>query len=212
MWLRSKIEVIAMNVKFRMPKLWGNVKFRSTAKELLLTVIATTISIILTFGTAAYLDNKQQKADGRQTAMLVIHDIEQTADVFLNLVKDEENYYKVTQYVIEHQDNISNIRRDTLNTVIHYLTQLETGLDFDDSTEKLFLSSQDVWKNINNTTFIDVVQRFFYRRREMYNYTKSFMPRLKAAWVLAVANNSKARILMGLTGCEPSVTPPSFRK
>ena len=173
MWLRSKIEVIAMNVKFRMPKLWGNVKFRSTAKELLLTVIATTISIILTFGTAAYLDNKQQKADGRQTAMLVIHDIEQTADVFLNLVKDEENYYKVTQYVIEHQDNISNIRRDTLNTVIHYLTQLETGLDFDDSTEKLFLSSQDVWKNINNTTFIDVVQRFFYRRREMYNYINS---------------------------------------
>ena len=175
--VRSRIEILAMNIKFRLPKLWSNTKVRSTAKELLLTIIATTISIILTFGTAAYLDNKQQKADGRQTAMLAIHDIEKTAETFEGLIKGEEDSHKLTQYVIDHLDKIDSIRNDTLNSVLQYLLQTESGLDFDDSNEKLFLSSQDVWKNINNPTFIDVVQRFFYNRRTTYdliNNTETF--------------------------------------
>ena len=158
-----------MNVKFRMLKLWGNVKVRSTAKELLLTIIATTISIILTFGTAAYLDNKQQKADGRQTAMLVIHDIEQSANEIDGYIKQEEEDYKLALYVLEHIDNVGSIRNDTLNKVLHYIMRpTRAAFNFDDSTEKLFLSSQDVWKNINNATYIDVVQRFFYMRRAVY--------------------------------------------
>ena len=169
MWLRTKIEVLVMNIKFRMPRLWSNVKVRSTVKELSLTIVATTISIILTFGTAAYLDDKQQKADGRKTAMLVIHDIEQSAKQIDSYIKREEDNYKLTVYVLEHLDNVGNIRNDSLNRVLHYiLRSKQSTFDFDDSTEKLFLSSQDVWKNINNATYIDVVQRFFYERRVVY--------------------------------------------
>ena len=160
-----------MNVKFRMPKVRGNAKVRSTAKELLLTTIATTISIVLTFGTAAYLENKQQRADGRQTAMLVVHDIELSAKRIETYTKLEEEHYKLTQYVLEHMSNIGAIHNDTLNTVLHYIMRtMGSDFKFDDSTEKLFFSSQDVWKNINNATYIDVVQRFFYERRATYEY------------------------------------------
>ena len=44
-------------------------------RQLLLTILATTISIILTFGTAAYLEHKQQQKNRRQITLMVISDI-----------------------------------------------------------------------------------------------------------------------------------------
>ena len=48
-----------MNVKFRMPRFWRQPKQNGIFKELLLTFIGTTLSIVLTFGTAQYLERKQ---------------------------------------------------------------------------------------------------------------------------------------------------------
>ena len=58
-----------MNIRFRMPKLWGNVKFQGTLTEIILSIIATTISIILTFGTAHYINEQEKKATARQTVL-----------------------------------------------------------------------------------------------------------------------------------------------
>ena len=145
------------------------------AKELTLTFIGTTLSIILTFGTAHYLEQKQLRADGRQTAMMVIHDMENCAEKVEQYAKDEEDGFQKTQYVIEHLDQIKSISEDTLGDVYYYITQT-TKLAiyrYDDSNEKLFLSDQDVWKNINNATFMDVAQHFFYARRNFYEVTNN---------------------------------------
>ena len=48
-----------MNVKFKMPKFGRKLTGSGMVKELLLTTLATTISIVLTFGTAALLEHKQ---------------------------------------------------------------------------------------------------------------------------------------------------------
>lgn len=45
-----------MNVKFKMPKFGEMSSGKSMLRELLMTTIGTTISIVLTFGTAAWLD------------------------------------------------------------------------------------------------------------------------------------------------------------
>ena len=149
---------------FRIPN-WSGI-----AKELLLTFVGTTLSIVLTFGTALYLDKKQQRADGRQTAMMLIHDMENSAEKFEQYAKKEEEYYKATQYVIEHSDHLNAISTDTLREAYFYITQYtRTPLyQYDDANEKLYLSEQDVWKNIDNATFLDVSQRFFYWRRTCY--------------------------------------------
>ena len=159
-----------MNVKINMPKFGRKMGFGGMAKELLLTFIGTTLSIILTFGTAHYLEQKQLRADGRQTAMIVIHDMENCAKTIENYAKREEDDFQQTQYVIEHLDRIQSISIDTLKTVMYYVTQYSrlSRYQYDDSSEKLFLSDQDVWKSINNATFIDIAQRFFYTRRLMY--------------------------------------------
>ena len=65
-----------MNVKFRMPKFGQMQGGKSMLRELLMTTLGTTISIVLTFGTAAWLEHRQQAKNRRQTAMMVLSNIE----------------------------------------------------------------------------------------------------------------------------------------
>jgi len=71
-----------MNVKVKMPNFRKPKNGSSVTKELLMSVIGTTISIVLTFGTAYLIDNHQRKAEGRDIAMMVIHDIDQYVEIF----------------------------------------------------------------------------------------------------------------------------------
>ena len=50
-----------MNVKFKMPKFGRKLTGGGMMKELLLTVLGTTISIVLTFGTAHLMEQRQAK-------------------------------------------------------------------------------------------------------------------------------------------------------
>lgn len=148
---------------------WKKLFAGSWKKELLMSFFGTTLSIVFTFGTASYLERKQQRADGRQTAMMVIHDMENTAWIFEYYAQREETNYAMAQYVLEHMDCINRISQDTLSRVLNYIVRHnENAFTFDDSSEKIFHSSQDVWKNINNANFIDNVQQFFYKRRYLF--------------------------------------------
>ena len=49
-----------MNVKFRMPKFGQMQSGKSMLRELLMTTLGTTISIVLTFGTAAWMDQQEE--------------------------------------------------------------------------------------------------------------------------------------------------------
>lgn len=153
-----------MNVKFKMPKFTRHLTNRTFWKELLLTILATTISIILTFGTAHVIEKRQKEKAGRQAAMMVIHDMDQTAEDMHKRAKAEESYFNMAQYVINNFDRIDAISEDTLITVFNYLLDYNFS-PVNDSKEKIFHSSQDSWRNINNTNFIDLVQEFYYNRR-----------------------------------------------
>lgn len=152
-----------MNVKFKMPKFTRHLTNKTFWKELLLTILATTISIILTFGTAHVIEKRQKTKAGRQAAMMVIHDMDQNAEEMRNKAQTEERYFNMAQYVINNFDQISTISEDTLTTVFNYLLDYNLS-PVNDSKEKIFHSSQDSWRNINNTNFIDLVQEFYYNR------------------------------------------------
>lgn len=138
-----------------------------------MSFFGTTLSIVFTFGTASYLERKQQRADGRQTAMMVIIDIEKTANRFNTLAKREERNFAMTQTVLARINEIHSIGQDTLNHVLNYITDLnDNPFSYDDSSERVIFSSQDVWKNIGNARFMDLIQHFFYRRREVLAYLK----------------------------------------
>ena len=156
-------------IRIRVPK-WQAVRSASWAKELLMTFIGATLSIVLTFGTAHFVDQKQKLAEGRQTAMMVIHDMEQTAELFREYAKEEEKSYNYAQYVLANMDRIDSISVDTLTVVVYLITSSAGPMYYeDDASEKVFLNSQDAWKNIDNPSFIDAVQAFYRDRRVVYD-------------------------------------------
>ena len=162
-----------MNAKFRMPKFGRDVKWLAMLKEMLMTVFATTVSIILTFGTAHYVDGKAKKAAGRQTAMMVIHDMEKSIETLRNWGKEDETNSSIARYVLENLDRIDSLNIDSLEHVMNYITNNSdevTQYPLDESCEQLFLSSQESWKNIDNASFIDAVHQFFSDRHAIFDY------------------------------------------
>lgn len=138
--------------------------------DLLMTVVGTTISIILTFGTASIVDNIKKRADGRQLAMMAIHDIDNTVDSYREMARSEEEHFKFAQYAMNNPDSIATISPDSLTFLLTtILKERENEHYFDESSERIFLSSQDTWKNIDNATFIDIVQQFFHTRRMTFD-------------------------------------------
>jgi len=162
-----------MNAKFRMPKFGRDVKWLAMLKELLMTVFATTVSIILTFGTAHYVDGKAKKAAGRQTAMMVIHDMEKSIEALREWGKEDATNSEIARYVMENLDRIDSLSLDTLGSVVNYITNNSDEMlqyQLDESCERLFLSSQESWKNIDNASFIDAVHQFFSDRHVIFDY------------------------------------------
>lgn len=165
-----------MNVKFKMPKLGRDLTSKGWLRELALTFIATTISIVLTFGTAHYLEWRQKVANGRLMAMMVIHDMDNTIETLTKLAGEQAAMAAMAQYMKDNQDKLDSIYTDSLENVLNHIVAADNSpltYRLDESTEKVFLSSQDSWKNIDNATFIDEVQRFYVDRHKLYDHINS---------------------------------------
>lgn len=159
-----------MNIKFKMPKFGRNLTGGGMLKELLLTTLATTISIVLTFGTAHVLEQRQANQAQRRTAMMVIHDIDESVATLERLAKSEEEQKQAVQYVYDHFDQIYSLPEDTLSLALSMIASLE-GVDnyFDYSKEKIFNSSQDTWKNLGDVAFVDNMEAFYQSRNDLQN-------------------------------------------
>ena len=50
----------------------------STWKKFLISLLATTVSIVLTFGTTAIIDRKKQNAEKREMVLMVMYDMRES--------------------------------------------------------------------------------------------------------------------------------------
>ena len=57
-----------------------NTNNSSDMKQFLLTLLATTISIVLTFGTSAIIEKHQKKAAKKEMVMMIIYDFDKTIE------------------------------------------------------------------------------------------------------------------------------------
>lgn len=167
-----------MNVKVKMPHFGKGKNGNHVTKEILLSVIGTTISILLTFGTAGLIEQNQRKAEGRDIAMMVIHDIDLYAETFRNDAEESAKNHDLAMYVLEHIDSIEKIPYDTIQAVIDYLYYVEGNeYQIDENIEKTFQSNQEIWKSIDAPSFIDEARAFFHNRRltfQMLNTSPHF--------------------------------------
>ena len=125
-------------------------------KNILTSVLGTTISILLTFGTSALVESREKANTQRQTAMMVIHDIDVCVNQMEEMAKDEEERNNAVQYVLAHQDQIATLPEDTILLAILMLANYDDNHTiFDNAKENIFKSSQDIWSNLDNMAFID---------------------------------------------------------
>ena len=126
----------------------------SWGKSFLTSVLGTTISIILTFGTSALVESKEKADTQRQTAMMVIHDIDMCVDQMEEMAKDEEKRNNAVQYILAHLDQIATLPEDTI----------ELAMDI------IYKSSQEIWSNLDNMAFIDNMEEFYRERKSVEAY------------------------------------------
>ncbi|MBO4671188.1 MAG: hypothetical protein J5640_05035 [Bacteroidales bacterium] len=133
--------------------------------QFIISVLGTAIGVGLTFGLNGILEKNKQNQAQRLTAIMAIHDIDNTIDELKSMKKNEEKYCELLEYAVARKDRLDTVPYDTLTKVINCMLDRYTERRFDTSKEKIFNSDLDTWQNLGNMKFIDNVQSFFYNRQ-----------------------------------------------
>ena len=140
--------------------------------QFFISVIGTAIGVGLTFAVSDKIENHKKEQAQRITAMMVIHDIDETIDQ-LKLIKETyEQQYDATLFTLGRLDQLDSVSNDTLALVVGFIIRDDQDFRFDMSKEKIFNSSPDTWQNLGSMKFIDNVQSFYFERQsfqEMLN-------------------------------------------
>ena len=107
--------------------------------------------------------NKEQAQ--RLTAIMVIHDIDNSIDILKDMKEKEEQNGDLLRLALEQMDYLEGVPPDTLGSVLTILADSNSDFSFDTSKEKIFNSDLDTWQNLGNMAFLDNVQNFYHLRQ-----------------------------------------------
>ena len=130
-------------------------------KNLFRTILGTTISILLTFGTNALIQRHRKVQDRKMTAMMVMSNIEsfaRTLETRSNRMAPSDSiaaWLLCTSY-----EDLELLPEKELSHLIDRATNVAT-LNHDHTAENVFSNSIETWKNVNNVQFIDNVGSCF---------------------------------------------------
>jgi hypothetical protein len=151
-----------MNIKLHTPKSLKAGSGMASLKQFLLSLFATTVSIALTFGTAAIIDYKKKQSEKRQIVMMVMYDLSnsvmsiETADSLIRQSMD------VQRLIAE-----DTTRFDQLRFQMAHLIPMAT---YTQTTEHIFSSSIETINTVGNVLFTENVAEF-YQMRQLYKTT-----------------------------------------
>ncbi len=131
---------------------WGNL-FR--------TILGTTISILLTFGTNALIQRHRKVQDRKMTAMMVMSNIESFARTLETRSERMAPNDSIAAWLLcMSYEDLEMFPSNELNKLIDRATDVAT-LNHDHTAENVFSNHIETWKNVNNVQFIDNVGSCF---------------------------------------------------
>lgn len=134
-------------------------------ERFLITVMGTAIGVALTFIVNGMVSRHNKEQAQRLTAIMVIHDIDNTIDLLKDWKENEEQQGELLRLALDQRDRLEVMSFDTLTTILGYLTDSYIDFRFDTSKEKIFNSDLDTWQNLGNMAFLDNVQDFYHERQ-----------------------------------------------
>ena len=137
-------------------------EYKPWLKDLLVAFAATTLSIILTFGTTGVVNRIKQKQERRLTALMVVSSIEDFAH-YLELVEKEDmaRIDSVATWLMSLPiEDVVKLGDEPLEEALEVISSMPV-IVHDQSAEKIFSSNIDTWKNMGIFKFIDNVGSCF---------------------------------------------------
>ena len=124
-----------------------------------MTLLATTVSIVLTFGTTAIVDRKKQRAEKREMVLMVMYDMRES------LRECEESQERLRAFCDLQVDLVAHPEKFPGRSV--ELLALIPILTYTTTTENIFKSNIETISTIGNILFVETVSSF-YNWRDMY--------------------------------------------
>ena len=134
---------------------------RNLWKDLLVAIIATTVSIILTFGTAAMVDRKKQKQERKLTALMVMSSIESFARELEETAKVWDRLDSIAVWLLRIPvEDIEELGDEPFEDAIREVFQTPI-ISHDKTAETIFSTNINTWKNMGNFQFVNNVGSCF---------------------------------------------------
>ena len=158
-----------MDEKSKMPNFWQKQKGKGWLKDLLITILGTSIGVGLTFTADRLVDSHKQEAARRETAIMAVCDIDEIVQGLKDEIQLEDSLFQVAMYVMTHQELIDSLSMDTLDMTFKYLYDDPTVVKpwTANTKENAFNSGMDARMNLGNNQFYDNVQQSYYVRRSL---------------------------------------------
>ena len=148
-----------MNIKLHTPKSLKKGSGMSSMKQFLLSIVATSISIALTFGTAAIIDNKKKQKEKHEIVMMVLYDMYNS----LKIVEESDSMlHKSVQLQLKIAEDTTQFQK-----LKYHFIPLLPSTNYTETTERIFSTSIETINTVGNVLFTENVANF-YRARNTY--------------------------------------------
>ncbi len=134
----------------------------SLLKQFLLSLLATTVSIALTFGTAAVIDHNKKQNEKREIVMMVMYDMYNSMMSIEKADASIRQSMEVQRQMAEDPGQFDKLRFQ----MVHLMP--EAG--YTETTERIFSSSIETINTLGNVLFAESVAEF-YQMRQLYKTT-----------------------------------------
>ena len=128
-------------------------------KQFLLTLLATTFSIILTFGTSAIIDRRHKEAAKKEMVMMIIYDFDKTIEQAQEAESAIHQAKEVELEVARHPEYYDSLRFYIMPAVT------VASEEFSETTENIFSSNIETFNTLGNVNFVHEVSSFYSQRR-----------------------------------------------
>ena len=125
----------------------------STGKKFLMSLLATTVSIVLTFGTTAIIDRKKQRAEKREMVLMVMYDMRESLLECEQCQENMDTFCDLQVDVVAHPEKFSASATNLLVNV--------PFLNYTATTENIFKSNIETISTIGNILFVESVSTFY---------------------------------------------------
>ena len=145
-------------------------KTSSGTNQFLLTLLATTFSIILTFGTSAIIDRRHKEAAKKEMVMMIIYDFDKTIEQAQEAESAIHQAKEVELEVARHPEYFDSLRFYIMPAVT------VASEEFSETTENIFSSNIETFNTLGNVNFVHEVSSFYSLRR---SYQQQVLDELK---------------------------------